>query len=215
MPQTAGSKYTQYLFGLQSGKILCGLTKLRRGQSDEGRPLHFATIFFAPGAMKTYDIHRSPGHLIRRAQQIVASLFASQTKNQVTPIQYALLAVLAESDGLDQITLAGRVALDASTSGNTLERMAQKGWVERLVDPLDRRRRVLKLTRSGRSLFEKLIGNVVAVQTLLLDPLDPEERALFVRLLSKLVHENNAVSRVPLRLEGGEDGRAAATGGSM
>jgi DNA-binding MarR family transcriptional regulator len=151
--------------------------------------------------MPRYDIYRAPGHLIRRAQQIVASLFISQTQNQVTPIQYALLAMLADSDGLDQVTLARRVALDASTSGNTLERMAQKGWVERKIDPQDRRRRVLSLTPEGRHIFESLIDDVETVQERLLDPLDPKERVVFMRLLTKLVQENNEFSRVPLRLE--------------
>jgi DNA-binding MarR family transcriptional regulator len=155
--------------------------------------------------MARYDIYRTPGHLIRRAQQIVGSLFITQTQNQVTPIQYALLAMLAESDGLDQVTLARRVALDASTSGNTLERMAQKGWVERKVDPEDRRRRVLSLTQAGRAVFEDLIDDVETVQQLLLKPLDPKERVVFMRLLTKLVQENNEFSRVPLRMEEDED----------
>jgi DNA-binding MarR family transcriptional regulator len=151
--------------------------------------------------MPLYDFYRAPGHLIRRAHQIVGSLFVSQTDNQVTPIQYGLLAVLAETDGLDQVTMARRLALDASTSGNTLERMAQKGWVVRKVDPEDRRRRVLSLTPAGRKLFEKLMDDVETVQQRLLDPLDPKERVVFMRLLTKLVQENNEFSRVPLRLD--------------
>lgn len=149
--------------------------------------------------MPSFDINRAPGHLLRRAQQIVVSLFYSQTQNRVTPIQYALMSVLADSDGIDQVTLAGKVALDASTSGNTLERLARRGWIERHTDPLDRRRRILSLTTEGRANFVGLIDDVETIQHLLLDALDPKERVVFMRLLTKLVEKNNALSRVPLR----------------
>lgn len=149
--------------------------------------------------MTIFDIYKSPGHLVRRAQQIVVSLFIEHTGDAITPIQYGVLAVLEASGDLDQITLAQRMALDASTSGNVLERMQKRGWIHRQVDPTDRRRRIVSLTESGRNVLEELLDDVVAVQHTLLEPLDPKERAVFMRLLSKMVEANNERSRAPLK----------------
>jgi DNA-binding MarR family transcriptional regulator len=151
--------------------------------------------------MAVFDVYGAPGHLIRRAQQILVSLFLEQTGGVITPIQFGALAVLEAHGDLDQITLGQRLALDASTSGSTLERMEKKGWIARRIDPEDRRRRLVSLTAEGRALLEDLRDDVETVQHRLLDPLDPKERAVFMRLLGKVVHLNNDVSRAPLRIE--------------
>jgi DNA-binding MarR family transcriptional regulator len=148
---------------------------------------------------RLFDVEKAPGHLIRRAQQIVVSLFLEHTGGQLTPIQFGLLAALAADEGLDQVSLAQRMALDPSTTGSALERMEAKGWIERRADPQDKRRRVLFLTRSGKTMYEARCDDAEAVQHHLLDPLDPKERVVFMRLLTKLVVLNNEKSRAPAR----------------
>jgi predicted glycosyltransferase len=61
------------------------------------------------------DLYDQPGHLIRRAQQIAAQLFRDVLGPDVTPVQYAILRMLQEKPGIDQVTLARLVALDNST----------------------------------------------------------------------------------------------------
>ena len=151
--------------------------------------------------MSDFDIYNAPGHLIRRAQQILVSIFVEQTQGRITPIQFGVLAVLLSSGELDQISLAQRMALDASTSWSTLERMEKKGWISRKMDLSDRRRRLLSVTATGKEIFDELRDDVQTVQHLVLDPLDPKERVIFMRLLAKLVHLNNDSSRAPLRMD--------------
>lgn len=148
-----------------------------------------------------FDIYSAPGHLIRRAQQILVSLFLEQTGGVITPVQFGVLAVLESQGELDQITLAQRLALDASTSGSALERVEKKGWIARRVHDEDKRRRLVRLTEEGRALLVELRDDVETVQHRLLDSLDPKERAVFMRLLAKLVNLNNDASRAPLRTE--------------
>jgi hypothetical protein len=61
-------------------------------------------------------LHAEPGHLIRRAHQLAVATFHDTHGRQITPVQYALLRALQEEPGLDQVTLAQRVALDTSTT---------------------------------------------------------------------------------------------------
>jgi len=129
------------------------------------------------------------GHLIRRAQQIAVSTFHAVHGRHVTPIQYAILRTLADSPGIDQVTLAQMVALDTSTTAEIAARLETKGWLVRELLP--RRQRSLHLTELGRSVL-KSIGPVVPVmQDALLATLEPQERVELLRLLRKLVQFGN------------------------
>ncbi len=134
------------------------------------------------------DFSAMPGHLIRRAHQIAVAQFMEATRaHDVTPLQYALLAALAQSpDDVDQVTLAQRAALDTSTAASTLDRMEAKGWIERSIDPEDRRRRVLHITRAGSGFFKRISGDVAGAQESILAPLSKTERETLCALLQKM-----------------------------
>ena len=136
----------------------------------------------------SYDIAQAPGHLIRRAQQIAVAEFARETASyDVTPVQFALLNALIDTPGVDQITLANRVAFDAATSGSVIGRLEAKGWVRREADPQDRRRKLLFVTRDGGLAVQGMKKAVDRVQQNILAPLAPQDREMFVRLLAQLV----------------------------
>jgi DNA-binding MarR family transcriptional regulator len=134
------------------------------------------------------DFSAMPGHLIRRAHQIAVAQFMEATrKHDVTPVQYALLAALAQSPhDVDQVTLAQRAALDTSTAASTLDRMEAKGWIERRIDSEDRRRRVLHITRAGGGFFKRVSSDVAAAQESMLAPLSKGERETLCVLLKKM-----------------------------
>ncbi|WP_349773890.1 hypothetical protein [Mameliella alba] len=65
-------------------------------------------------------IYTMPGHLIRRLQQLSASIFAERMREagvDLTSPQFAALAMLQEHPGIDQATLAGMIAHDRATIG--------------------------------------------------------------------------------------------------
>lgn len=142
---------------------------------------------------KSFDFKHAPGHLIRRAHQVSIAIFMEETAEfEVTSIQFAILNVLIDTPGLDQVTLAGRVALDAATSGAVIGRLESKGWIRREPDANDRRRKRLWVTPEGESAALKMKRVVSRVQTRLMSPLDGAEQAQFLYLLDKLVagHQN-------------------------
>ena len=100
---------------------------------------------------KSFNFGEAPGHQIRRAHQLSIALFMEETAGfDVTPVQFAILNALMDDPGEDQITLAGRVAFDAATSGSVIGRLEAKGWVRREADPADRRRKLLWVTPEGQ-----------------------------------------------------------------
>lgn len=147
------------------------------------------------------DLYDQPGHLIRRAQQIAVSIFHSTFGYKVTPVQYAVLRVLEDNPGIDQVTLARRCALDTSTAANLAVRLEARGLVKRTVPATSKRFRLLQLTPRGMTLVRQLNPSGRLVSRRLLQALDNREQRVFLRLLQKFVHLNNEESRAPLDRE--------------
>ncbi len=139
------------------------------------------------------ELHAEPGHLIRRAHQLAVSTFHDTHGRQITPVQYALLRALQDEPGIDQVTLAQRVALDTSTTADIATRLEAKGWIVREL--LARRQRALRLTPAGEAILAEMLPRVGPMYRQLLEPLDPAEQAEFLRLLRRFVQLNEAAAR--------------------
>jgi DNA-binding MarR family transcriptional regulator len=144
---------------------------------------------------KSFDFAQAPGHLVRRAHQIAVALFMSELASEdVTPVQFAIMNAVMDTPGVDQVTLANRVAFDAATSGSVIGRLEAKAWIRREPDQLDRRRKLLWLTPAGQEATLQMKRAVDLVQEKILSPLSSEEAQTLVALLAKLVdgHERDA-----------------------
>ncbi len=131
------------------------------------------------------DLHAEPGHLMRRAHQIAVATFHDVHGRNVTPVQYAVLRALQAEPGIDQVTLAQRVALDTSTTADIATRLEAKGWIVRELLP--RRQRSLRLTTAGQALLDEMLPRVRPMYEQLFQVLDDSERAQLVQLLRKFV----------------------------
>jgi DNA-binding MarR family transcriptional regulator len=141
----------------------------------------------------SFELATAPGHLIRRSHQISVAVFNTHLAGaDVTPVQFAILNALSDTPGVDQITLAKRVAFDPATSGSVIGRLESKGWVDRCADPVDRRRKLLVLTPQGQQALSGMQSAVAAVQAEILSPLTPQEQGQLMQLLSRLVTGHEA-----------------------
>jgi DNA-binding MarR family transcriptional regulator len=148
--------------------------------------------------MSMETIYGKPGHLIRRAQQISTALFAEECgAHDLTAVQYAALAAIRDSPGLDATRLSALIAFDRSTLGDVLERLEAKGWIARTPGAADKRIKQLSLTAAGTALLGRVDPAVVRVQDRILAPLAPPDRGVLMRLLEQLVdlhHDRNQMS---------------------
>jgi DNA-binding MarR family transcriptional regulator len=143
------------------------------------------------------ELNAQPGHLLRRAHQISASIFHDELGEMVTPVQYAILRTLKAFPGIDQVSLAGLVAMDTSTAASVAGRLAEKKLLTRDLDPNNRRQRKLFLTEQGEALLQQTVGGIDRLHNRLFDGFSQQEEAQFMALLQKLVHINNMQSRAP------------------
>ena len=150
--------------------------------------------------MSLKHLHRKPGHLIRRLQQIAVALFMLETERlDLTPIQYASLAAIASVPDLDATRLSTLIALDRATLAQVLERLEAKRFIVRVGAKEDRRIKRLAVTPKGKKVLAAAEPGVRRAQRRILEPLKARERAAFMRMLEHLVALNNDYSRAPLR----------------
>ncbi|MBA3043180.1 MAG: MarR family transcriptional regulator [Alphaproteobacteria bacterium] len=149
------------------------------------------------------EIYEMPGHLVRRLNQAAVSVFMDETGKKgfdLTPVQYAALSAIEAKPGLDQATLASRIAYDRVTIGGVVDRLVQKELVRRETNPSDRRARNLFVTEKGTQALAEIRPIVKDVQSILLEGLDADERRQFISLLQKACEAVNDRSRAPLRV---------------
>lgn len=135
------------------------------------------------------DLYSHPGYLIRRAHQISVANFHDRFGRGVTPVQYAALRAVHDSPGMDQLSLAQKIALDPTTTAGIASRLEDKGWLLREILP--RRQRKLTLTEAGEDYLEQLMPGVAAVKHSIFSKMGKEDSEEFLRLLRKFVEVNS------------------------
>jgi DNA-binding MarR family transcriptional regulator len=160
--------------------------------------------------MSLRDLHKMPGHLIRRLQQIAVALFVAECEAlDLTPVQYASLSVIRDVPDLDVTRLSSLVALDKATLAKVIERLEAKGWILRTGSGLDKRVKLLKITLKGRKVLASAEPGVRRCQRRILAPLAEEDRQRFMTMLEQLVELNNDYSRAPMRKPHGGNAKGA------
>lgn len=128
------------------------------------------------------------GHLIRRLHQQSTQVFQSRTQAagfELTSVQFAALDAIAQQPDIDQASLAATIGFDRATIGGVVDRLEQKGLLQRVVSAQDRRARRLHLTSAGERLLAASRPVVEALQADILAPLSAAERAAFLVLAHK------------------------------
>jgi DNA-binding MarR family transcriptional regulator len=128
------------------------------------------------------------GHLIRRLHQQSTQVFQSRTQAagfDMTSVQFAALDAIAQQPGIDQASLAATIGFDRATIGGVVDRLEQKGLLQRSVSAQDRRARELQLTVEGKRLLKACRPVVESLQAEILAPLTAAERKAFMALAHK------------------------------
>lgn len=88
---------------------------------------------------------------------------------------------------LSPTALAESLLVSSGTMTNRLDRLEQRGLIRRLPNPADRRALDIELTETARELVDRLIGEHVANEQQILEPLSESERRQLVRITRKLL----------------------------
>lgn len=125
--------------------------------------------------------------LIRTFHVVAAYCTRRLARFHITPPQLGVLFLVARRpEGLPQGEL--RRLLPGSRPNLTalIERLVRAGCIARAIDPADRRRRVLRLTRKGQAVFARAWPVHFESMKTVLAPLSDAKRRALVTCLKKL-----------------------------
>ncbi|MER6349471.1 MarR family winged helix-turn-helix transcriptional regulator [Streptomyces sp. NPDC001595] len=136
--------------------------------------------------MAAVDLSTHLGHLTRRLQQAHHLLWNTMVSEETTSPQFAVLNTLVTEPGLDQRTVGERVGLDRSTIAEVIGRLVGRGLLDKVRDPQDGRRFLLRLTDEGARAQRKLAVRAARMNQVFLAPLSDEERTQFLGLIQRV-----------------------------
>lgn len=101
--------------------------------------------------------------------------------------QLRILFRIRAKPGIDLRTLAGDLGISPSAASQQVDKLVERGLIERTPDPADRRRLQLNLTDLGRDATRALSRAAHSYVQTILQELDDEDLKVLRRLLEKVL----------------------------
>ncbi len=132
----------------------------------------------------------SVGFLISDVSRLMRRVYDRRVEPLgVTRAQWRVLVHLYRREGVSQTELAAILEIEKPTLGRLVDKLEEKGWVERRVDERDQRARRLVITDAVRPMIEHLKVYAASVNEDSMAGLDSEQERQFVEIL--LAVKNN------------------------
>lgn len=140
-----------------------------------------------------FDLNKSPGHLLRRAQQYSFDQFAKEVgTGGLTPRQFAVLHTVSKNEGLSQTDLVKHTGIDRSTLADMISRMLKKGLLARQRTKTDARANAVRLTAKGRTAMNNARAKVMKADSAVLKVVPKAQQAAFMRILTAISDQIDA-----------------------
>ncbi len=132
-------------------------------------------------------LYRRPAFLIRRVHQVAIALFDEECAPfGVTNTQHGLLQAIQANPGMDVIGAARAVGVDRTTANVAVANLERRGWIERTINPDDRRSHLIKISAAGARLLRDTARALDRAQRRLLAELSATEVKTFVALMERI-----------------------------
>jgi MarR family transcriptional regulator, transcriptional regulator for hemolysin len=129
--------------------------------------------------------------LTKAAHSLTTEMTVALEDLGVSPRAHCVLASAMSGD-YTQTQLARMIDLDKTTMVVTLDELEAAGLAERRPSPADRRARVIAVTPAGEEKVRRAAAITERIRQDVLGVLAPEERAVFLDALGRLVGERLA-----------------------
>jgi DNA-binding MarR family transcriptional regulator len=101
-------------------------------------------------------------------------------------VEFSILVLVASNPQINPKRLGQALDVSAPNLAVTLDRLVERGWVERVRSTQDRRAMHIHLTAKGRELVQRAEKIAATMENAALRVLSPAERALLIELLMKV-----------------------------
>jgi MarR family transcriptional regulator for hemolysin len=117
----------------------------------------------------------------------------------ITGRQCQILACLAVHGEVTQNELAERLRVEPSSVVRMLDRMERDDWIERRVDPEDRRRRIVRPTERAEPIWRSIRDRMMPLRERGLRGIAPQDLALAQNVLRQMCE--NLAADIPPEIE--------------
>jgi DNA-binding MarR family transcriptional regulator len=136
------------------------------------------------------------GYAASRASIELKKVFAQYLGPlELKAVEFSILVLVASNPQVNQRQLGQALDVSAPNMAITLDRLVDRGWVERVRSTTDRRAQIIHLTRAGHELVERAETIARTMEDGALQMLSGAERALLIELLLKVAGGGAAPGR--------------------
>jgi DNA-binding MarR family transcriptional regulator len=127
------------------------------------------------------------GYASTRASIAMRKVFARHFDPlELKVVEFSILMLVAANAEVNQKQIGAALDISAPNLAVTLDRMVERGWVERVRGTRDRRSMHIHLTAAGRELVQRAEKIAATMEAPALRMLSVAERALLIELLMKV-----------------------------
>lgn len=135
--------------------------------------------------MTSFSLEKSPGHLLRRAQQYAYDLYSKEVGSKgPTPRQFAVLHTVSQNEGLSQTDLVRKTGIDRSTLADMISRLIKKGLLDRERTKADARANAVKITAAGKRMLDGAKAKVTKAENAALSLLAKSQQDALMKALA-------------------------------
>jgi DNA-binding MarR family transcriptional regulator len=109
-----------------------------------------------------------------------------ERKFGLTIPEWRVMAMLAQYPKISAVDVAERTAMDKVAVSRAVQSLLTKGYIKRDIHAEDRRRSMLTLSASGRSVYKRVLPVARSFEDQLLSSVSARERKLLEDLLTRL-----------------------------
>ena len=130
------------------------------------------------------------GFHLARARVTTQALFVRHIGEPMSlrPVEYSLLMLLSANASLTPKQLGAALALSGPLLTLLLDRMQERGLIERVRNAADRRSQLVQLTPAGSTFVAALAERTPVMEADLHGSLSAAERAMLIELLDKVAN---------------------------
>ena len=130
---------------------------------------------------------QSAGWMFKTISNWIDEELSRQLKSLgLSRIQFPIMMVLLEEEGLTQAEIGKRIYMPGYATSRNIDQLEHKNLVQRRLHESSRRSHRIYLTSPGKKLAPQLFSVANAISDKLLDALEGEEKHLFKTLLHRV-----------------------------
>ncbi len=132
------------------------------------------------------DLQRAVTTIMRALKIAETDVQVAHRQLSFLPVDIQTLRYISEHPDCRLADVAGYLGVVATTASSVIDRLVDRGFVERRRPETDRRSLALSLTREGREAISRIEAEELATMRIMLDALPEDEREMFVRHMTQI-----------------------------